>query len=596
LEVGLDPSFDRATYVRRVVRPLRGRPGALPGSRLEMYAVEPGMSPAAVAARIAAVRACWIDLRDRGGHLGSVAETLLAADERAGVGADLLDAGSWADHEPQTPPTGERTVPTPLPVLPTAAAREVTVTPHGTGVRVAWTSGDPGARHYVVRAVGRLPTALDDGDVVARPGPAESGEAVDPAPPVGATLGYAVIALADGGTPASAVGARIRVVPPVADVVVAGGAGEVTARWTHHPDMVEVDVRRRGADGDVPVAADRGAFRDAPPGGIEHEYVLVARYAGGLSAEPAVVRGATRPEPVPVTDLFAGPRPADEGPGVLLGWRQAVGAQVQIRRSATPCPWPFGATVADAEVAALGEPLDGERVTAAGRTTLAAPVPPGPWFLTAFTRTGDGWLRGNDVRIDVVPPVTGLRAHRQGREVLLSWVWPDGITLADVHTGGPVQRVLRQRYVGDGGVRFDCGPTATRIQVIAIRRDDTGAEAAALAVSTTVPAVRTPVRWTVIRSGHRWRGNERIAVEVTAEADLYCTVALTATPGIVLPIEHRPDAELFRGEVALVTGRPTVVADLPLPPLPRPYWLRLFVLDPPGARAADPPVDRMKVT
>lgn len=616
METGSDPSFDRAAYEDRVVRPLRGRPGAVPARRVEMYALDPGMSGPGIAARLASVRACWAELRDRGGHLGSVGATLLAADaELAAVaGEAMLDPAWWgaADVPGPPPDPAERTEPRLRAVLPTAAACDVVVTPHGTGVRLTWTpAGD--AVHHVLRATGRVPTALDDGEVVAGPGGAE---AFDPAPPVGVAVGYAVLAVAPGCTPSPPVGGLLTVVPPVADVVVTGEPGAVRLRWSQHPDTAGVEVRRRSPGGVAEVAVTAtGTARDEPADGVEHEYALTARYvvlgaeghgaeghgADGpgveVRADPVVVRGATRPEAVPVADLSAGPAAGDRGTTVAVGWSQAVGAEVEVRRSAQPCPWAYGAVVADP--AAAGERLDGARTAGEDRTVLVTELPAGPWYLTAFTRGADGWLRGGDVRVDVVPPVSGLDARRQGAEVLLSWVWPAGIALADVRWSGSseVLRVLRGRYVGDGGVRLRPGPGPERIEVSAVRRDADGSEASALPASVTLPAVRTPVPWTAERRRDRWRRTEHLTVRVSCAVDLTCTVALTATPGVVLPVEHRPEAELHRAEITLRAGEPIdLVTDLPLPRLPRPYWLRLFVLDPPTARPQDPPVHRMKVT
>ena len=446
-----------------------------------------------------------------------------------------------------------------LAALPLSPPPTVTAIAEGVGVRVAWRRSaghPPGVRYRVVRQVGRVPVDPADGDVLA----ATDGLTVlDEAPPVGCRAAYAVFATAGSGPPWSRpAGAIAEVVPPVVDVALTGERDAVVGRWRMHPGATTVEVRRAPVSvpaDEVPVpVSEAGSFRDTVVDeGVEYRYTLVARYPaadGGepLRSAPVVARAALLPEAAPVPELAAAPANLEHGRAIHLTWRQPVGTEVAIRRTAGPCRWGYGEHVPASDLAADGEELAGTRGTEGERVTVVADVPSGTWHYTAYTTTPEGGVRGAEAVLEVVAPVGRPEAQRHGSEFVVGWDWPDDSSLADVEWSEGARRITRRQYNGGaGGFRAPArsGPEQFTVRVVVTNAD--GREVRSVAAVATVAAEPPAVRNSLQRVGSRWRRDVHYEVTLTSDAEVPgCTVVLVAEPGPALPREARPNTELAR--------------------------------------------------
>lgn len=492
-----------------------------------------------------------------------------------------------------------------LAAIPAPRVLETHAVADGIGVRVTWRPA-PGhgqdAQFAVTRGPGRTPHAPDDGVLLRL----VAGHAVESEPPVGAQLHYGVFARIDRGPWSRAAAATIRIVPPVSDVVVEGGKGVVTGRWHVHPAAAAVEVRRStGTPGaaEQPLAVDRNrAFRDtAVQDGTGYLYSIVAVYpapmgAAPLRSAPVVRKGATRLEAKPVPSLVAVPTTGGHRM-VRLSWRQRLGSEVVLRCSTRPCPWPYGATVAPADVRRWGTELDGEVTIRGESVTMVVAVPAGRSVIVPFTIGLGEAVRGQDVAVELIDPVRDVRARRFGDDVRVTWTWPDEIAIADVTWAGGQTRITLTQYRDAGGCLLRAAPRVRRVDVEAVvpGLDDEGR---APAVSVEVDERRTPLRYEVSRRGTRLTGGITATVTVTSPtAVAHATLLLVGAPGDVMPLSPTMGDELLRTDITLRAGEPLVLPDVPVPRhLRRPFWLRCFLADPGPFTLIDPAVTQLKVS
>jgi hypothetical protein len=494
-----------------------------------------------------------------------------------------------------------------LNAVPAGPVRDVTASPDGTGARVAWRPApDHGADtvYRVLRGDGRPPVDPEDGVPVT----GICGHAVvDPAPPVARPVHYAVFARAEAGRWSRPATASVRVVPPVTELRVEGGEGEVNGHWKVHPDVVSVQVRRSADRPDAPsepIAVERNrTFRDrSAVDGVQYYYTLVACYlsvdgAPGPRSAPVRQRGATRLEAKPVTSLSASVS-NDGGPVVRLSWRQRPGSEVVVRRGATPCPWAYGAAVPAAALESWGVALDG-RLTASGESmTLVASLPPGLSYCVPFTLEPGGGVRGQDALVELIDPVRSVRAQRFGDDVRVVWTWPDAVSTAEVRWEDGLRRITRQQFRAEGGCQLRGVPWVQRVDVAAVLLAGTAEERLAPVVSVTVPGRPPRLSYQLARRGHRFGGGVRCTVTLSgAEPVPDVTVVLVGSAGKVMPLSPDGCVELLREPVAVRPGQPLVLPEVMVPStLRKPYWLRCFLLQPASAILVDPPVNQLKVT
>ncbi|HSV66452.1 MAG TPA: hypothetical protein VLJ59_11175 [Mycobacteriales bacterium] len=494
--------------------------------------------------------------------------------------------------------------------VPPAPPRDVTATAAGGVVRLAWRaplSRAAQVRYRVVRAEGRTPASERDGVVVAE---TTDSHAQDPRPPVARDLRYAVFA-SSGRVWSRPATTALTVLPPVSDIKLRVDADHVLGVWVTQPGVVGVRVRRTvgrppaGPDDGIVVPVSSGSFTDREvEEGVEYFYAVTAVYrdpAGrrldaATQVESAVPRGAAQA----VGDLMV--RVADQGSTgrVLLSWSGT--GEVRIRRAATAPPWKQGTTVPVRLVEEYGREVAGPRRSTDGLTSMEAEIPPGHHVYVPFAIGGTGAVVGAPVVMGMIEPVRDLRARRNDDLVVLSWVWPDQVGIAEVawtssDGGTQSRRISRAQYADENGCRLPAG----RGGIAEVRTVDLGPNGTAVSppvvVTVSGPAVRL---WYTIARPAGWRNALSRQRVVTVRVDRTCvdlTIQLVLCVGRVMPVRAEQGTDLYRQDrLALADGTPhTFEVGIPAA-VRKPYWLRLFVPRPSGVVVLDPPVAEMKVS
>jgi hypothetical protein len=465
-------------------------------------------------------------------------------------------------------------------------------------------------RYRVVRAETRAPASERDGVVVL-----ETTElhADDAAPPLARDLRYGVFAAAPDRPWSRAATAAVVVLPPVTDVELQASAVHVNGVWRTAPGAAETRVRRTtrcppvGQHDGVTVPVVHAAFTDRDvEEGTEYFYGITAVYRDAmgrpLPAPTVVTSVVPRGDARPVGDLTV--RPVGTGSSgrsrVLLTWSDA--GEVRIHRAEAPPRWGYGETVALRVAGEYGQEVVGRRQVVDGVASVETEVPSGHQVYVPFAIGGSGAVVGTPVAIGVAEPVSGLAARRIDEVVVLSWVWPDRVGLAEaswVSDAGErrTRRISKAQYAEESGcrLRVDSGGTAE------VRAMTVGPQGRAVSVPVQVQVSGPPVhvRYTITRPpGVRNRLSRQRVVSLLADracADL--TVELVLATGLVMPARAAQGRVLVRaGRLALTPGVPhAFTAEIPAG-VRKPYWLRLFVAEPAGVAVVDPPISEIKVS
>jgi hypothetical protein len=487
--------------------------------------------------------------------------------------------------------------------LPLPPVLEVLAQAEGSGVRLGWRippSHGSSTQYRVVRRLGRAPAGPADGRVLAT----TSALALDdPAPPVDRPVCYAVFASHGAGVWSRPAVAEIRVVPPVSDVQATGERDAITVRWQAHPDVLAVRAWRRigfaGPAPGQPLPVANNSTRDTEvTDGVEYVYSIVAVYRSAdrdheITAPVVLVRAATRPDLAAVTDLRVESAGTGAESRVQAAWQQPVGAEVVLRRGGTVPPWPVGERVSTADIAAYGWELPGAPVPRDGWMTLTAAVPPGPSVYVPFTIDRHGGIRGREVVFGLAQPVRLLRAERFGSELLLTWVWPEEITIAEVGWPDGGRRITHRQYRDEGGCRVPLGSQAADVQVRTVLR--VGAERfRSVPVTIRISRERPRLSYTLERRGSRFTGGMRCIVCFDSSQWVRCTVLVVAAEGHNMPPSASAGRLLLSSD-EIISPDAQRMLEIPLPRLRRPYWVRCFIADEDDVLLVDPPLSQLKV-
>jgi hypothetical protein len=341
--------------------------------------------------------------------------------------------------------------------------------------------------------------------------------------------------------------------------------------------------------------------------GRQYFYGLTAVYrdaAGGDVTAPMSVVSALPQAPArPVQDLTALPLTVTgDTARVRLSWPADAG-HVRIRYAGRLPSWDVGDVVSQVEVDRFGREVTGTPVVDGDRAVLETDVPAGPQVYVPFAIGGTGAVVGRAVEQSQANPVRQLQARRTGSQVVLTWVWPEEVRLAEVEWSGPgvprqLRRVSRSQYVdGEGCVL----PASPRGATVAVRAVSVGPTGESLSTPAELTVDGRPVelsyvvrRLTDLRS--RW-SRRRLLVLTAAEDCADVDLVLVTAPGLAMPLraEQGTVVDRYIG-LRLTRGVPlTVEIELPAN-LKRPYWIRCFADRPAAVSIVDPPIAELKVS
>ena len=263
-------------------------------------------------------------------------------------------------------------------------------------------------------------------------------------------------------------------IPPLADFeAMQARDGRVVGHWRAHPALFETRVVRlpAGEEADqansVPIQSHRDGFEDKEPPVGQHRYYVEPRYRGprGQIVHPQRqaffdVQVAERP-PVPQLTIDGSWVPGEAA--VSFRWNELPpGVSMVLRRATVEPAGQTGDSLTIEEVMRTGEPA-GTNVAVSG-TAATVELPAGRWIIVPFTGAGNLAVRGTGLTIDIIPPVTDADVTRNGPDVDVTWIWPNGLRLTEViwNSGGTTtrQEVTFSDFERRGCVSFKRGEAA----------------------------------------------------------------------------------------------------------------------------------------
>ena len=487
------------------------------------------------------------------------------------------------------------TLPLTPPVLPRA-------TGDGRQVKVFWERGtghDESTRYIVRRTTGRPPTAYTDGDEVHH-GPGT--ECADSGAPVATSVQYGVFALSGDGRPASRpVTVEVTALPPVWDVTHEVGVGTVGLCWTAHQDA-EVRVTR-AAPGTSPVpvpVTGSGCHVTGLPEGVPQRFDIIAVYRGQAGTEltslsfplSLVPRGKAKPN----NTLKAAITESNGAARARLTWRRIDSSDVHILRTQGQLPWPEGTVVTKDQAEQAGQLLTSRVDIQGAECTMETELAGGIHYLTPLSEGGTGIVVGRTKSVAVISPVRNLAATPFADYATISWEWPQNAQLAEVRWKAGEEQdwdftVLTLAEFQSKGVTVPLGAEPLQVEVCALIPVGTQHHPSPPVSIVVQRALQVPVRYQV--SGGMLGGRSR---KVTFTADGPCAgvrVRMVASPGGIMPT--KPASSLITVLETTLDLAPGVPVEhrVNIPKLPKPYWVRCFIIGGPG-RLIDPPYQDLK--
>lgn len=378
------------TDLGREAKDFRGDAGKLPAD--ELGAVEARIGEAETLLR----QALWSSEEEREGALIEVLR----------LASDCEEAERELDKLPPQPPDS------------------VEVTASGGALVVRWEpSATPGVGYAVSRVT--LPSGLES-----RVGETEDLRLEDTAAAPGAVVRYRVAATR-GRASSAPVGSETAVAAyEVSDLAATAGDGRVDLSWTPLGDCGRVVVERREEGGGTPVeivpdltgASDRDVVN-----GRRYAYRVLAEYP---SPDGGVVRTGGR-------TVFAQPV---EKPRPLEGLRVRAGrdrVEIDFEPPAFGSVAVFRSTrepdLAKGDVLDPGRLVDlGQQLTVQGATAVDPEPPAGRCYYLPVTTAGSTAVAGTVVPHVALPAIENAQVVAQGKRALVTWSWPEGVTIARV--------------------------------------------------------------------------------------------------------------------------------------------------------------------
>lgn len=472
------------------------------------------------------------------------------------------------------------------------------------GVRLLWPKSpgaDENTTYAVVRKTGSAPRDVRDGVTIAS---TTATEAVDAGAPVAETLWYAVAAHR-GGSASPVTVADIALLPPVGEVVVSAEPTSVSLHWVTPPQAARTSVTRTDPDGSQHTHSP-GTSNYLHIQGLRtsqtYVFDIVAEYVGArgaLRAATAVrVRATPRRKAGAITELgVRALRALGTHTEIVAEWSAAPGTDVEIWRFESRPAWVAGVTLDyPALAAAKGARVAGVQRRDGDTVALSAKVPAGLFHYLAITPDQSAAIVGASASLAVCEPVAEARVERFGDQAVISWRWPreDYRVEASWSSGelGGSTRITRPEYVRSGGMRISVGPGAAQIRLSSLVESAEGrwsSPEVLLHLDGAAQTARYRMLWPT-----RVIGRGPLRIEFSADTPTHGAVVMVlAQSAPYLPARCVESFVVQRITLDVPEGLPQIV-DVPIPKLPKPYWVRCFAETPQILTLADPPADTLR--
>ena len=538
--------------------------------------------------------------RARYDQLVKEALELLAVPDEVAALSRVRDAGAISADEAEQVLA---TVPLAPPNAPIAGVE-------GSTAHIHWKPnlGHSADTTYVVRRGENVaPTSIVEGFEVFS---GKSHEASDQQVPIARVLYYSVFATAPGRPASRSATTTLIVAPPVVDLKADIGSDHVTFHWSGHPHVNRFIAAQRLADGQrSPRDVVNNSVRliglpEGQPVSIE----VIAEYRAPdgrpLRSQPRDISATPRSRARPIDAIRARPAARGGDCNVAISWVRVDNSDVRIRRSESPSPWPPGTWIESEEFTGFGSEVSGRITNRGNDITLEASVPEGHLHhVVAFSIGGTGIVVGRSTVIGVTEPVTRLAFQQFSGFAKLTWIWPDGSTLAEVtwESDGSeedavgVEKVKLSEYDRNGGfdVPLRQGNTVIEVRSLMAVGDSVIGSSP---VRVVVEASRAPKVQYSVESSPRLGPLGGRTKRFVFEADTPITSArlrIVAAEGLVMPTSVDGSTLLTEVELALRPGAKQVeTVNIPRF-IGRPYWVRCFAIDE-RLELLDPPINALK--
>jgi len=494
-----------------------------------------------------------------------------------------------------------------LATIPLAPPTELRAVCEGSAVRLFWQRApghEDGTTYVVSRTEQRSPAAAGDGTVVHRDQATTCSDAQAPAARV---VQYGVFAVSEGRPSSRPAVVPVTLLPPVTQLAAEVEPDTIALHWLAHPAACDVRVTKTtaGAPPAPVTVTGSGCQLDGLAEGQSHHFEVIAIYRGSDGAElrsAAEHLDATpKAEAQPIPKLRARPIEVSGAVRIRVAWTPVDSSEVQIRRSATPPGWKFGAWVSPQEMAQFGQEVTGRRVLGRAEVALEVEVPAGVHHLVPFSIGGSGIVVGAPVAVGVTAPVNHLVVTPFATYATVSWEWPPGAQLAEVswEIGDDADSniVGLAQYRSDGGVRVPLGqaPCTVEVRALIMAGEVTFTAPPARAVIEKVVDIAIAYTISGVPAVGRLGGRSKKLVFKSDEGCQNVQVRLVASPGRVMPTSATAGIPLLETTLALEPGIPAEHHVTVPKSVKRPYWVRCFIVAG-RARLIDPPISALKET
>lgn len=213
--------------------------------------------------------------------------------------------------------------------------------------------------------------------------------------------------------------------------------------------------------------------------------------------------------------------------------------------------------------------------------------------------TGEGQTLGRPgstpAQVSASHTVRKLQARRTAGRVALSWIWPEGGTLAEISWNGQGKRITLQQYQAENGFHTAIEADATEFAVAALWLSDEGTSDGRYVrseeVRVTVPEQRQEVHYHVRPVRRGLRSVHYVAEFRTDRPPVHCEIDVMLSRSRNLPFSTDG---CERVKIAYIEYEQTSV-NFVLPRRSGATWLRCFVRGSPPIVLIDPPVAELRI-
>ena len=427
---------------------------------------------------------------------------------------------------------------------------------------------------------------------------------VDDGAPAGHHVGYSVFTTRDGRTFSDPVTTQIAFLPAPSALVASADSSQIELSWRLPPEALAAEVIQQNADGTTkthPVA--NGSALTVKGLSLGEKYVFDVRAVyltqqGREASQSTRIEATPRGELAPASDFTVQSVTTDNGSGVEASWLPVAGYEVEV----WAFPRDYRAVSGSIEPLATLAERGGVRLTPLpGLSGLAERVvrtyrAEGISVYVPVTLDGERGRLGEPVVSGAAPNIRDGVAERFGNAVKVSWVWPTGGYLMEVswkQDGAPrSRRVTPAKYRADGGFMIPELEGVSDIAVATIAKTSNDEwRSAPLPISYT--SARPALEYTLAIKKSLFKGATVTATIEPRGFSGALDVTLVVASGALMPATARSGDVIARQTLELDADG-TVVLQAPIPRVPSPYWVRLFVEDTAPVVLLDPPTSQMK--